>query len=97
MKKELGFCDASKEELFPGSRRYLSSTRFKSFQKHMHKSPVNDAVHLAVLIFGCRDTMMKIFNGDHHGLTTVLGEDVVNDLIGKARTLSVLVFKVNLS
>ena len=72
-----------KEELFPHSDRYVLSTRFSVFRSHLRKNPLMDAVDLALLLFGTRDTALSIFTGKHYGLRAALGQDVVDDIIGK--------------
>ena len=42
-----------------------------------------DAVDLALLLFGTRDTALSIFTGKHYGLRAALGQDMVDDIIGK--------------
>ena len=72
-----------KEELWPKSGRYISSTRFKTFKMELHNNPVTDAINLAVILFGTNDVALQLFRGTGFGLQAALGPDVISDIIGK--------------
>ena len=76
-----------KEELFPHSGRYISSTRFRTFKNELHKNPVTDAVNLAIILFGSNDVALYLFQGKGFGCQAALGGDVIRDIIGMRKTV----------
>ena len=71
-----------KEELWPKSGRFISTTRFQTFQNELHKNPVTDAVNLAIILFGIEDIASQLFRGTGFGLQAALGPAVIRDIIG---------------
>ena len=71
-----------KEELWPKSGRFISTTRFNTFKNELHKNPVTDAVNLAIILFGTNDVALQLFRGTGFGLQAALGPDVIRDITG---------------
>ncbi|GAV04504.1 hypothetical protein RvY_14773 [Ramazzottius varieornatus] len=75
-----------KEEMFPGSLRWVLTARFSVFKKQVRSNPMLDAVDLALLLFGSHKTAMAICTGRNFGLQAALGRDTVIDITGWINT-----------
>ncbi|GAV10031.1 hypothetical protein RvY_19599, partial [Ramazzottius varieornatus] len=71
-----------KEEMYPGSLRWVLTARFSVFKKQLRSNPMLDAVDLALLLFGSHKTAMAICTGRNFGLQAALGRDTVIDITG---------------
>ncbi|GAU87676.1 hypothetical protein RvY_00490 [Ramazzottius varieornatus] len=75
-----------KEEMYPGSLRWVLTARFSVFKKQLRSNLMLDAVDLALLLFGSHNTAMAICTGRNFGLQAALGRDTVIDITGWINT-----------
>lgn len=72
-----------KKELLPGSGRYLAVDRLSLLRSKVHKTPLTDAVQLAMAFIGPPQDAIRVFVGSYFGLKAAFGADFVADVAGK--------------
>ena len=73
--KEMRTPAKHKEELFPGSNYYISTSRFSSLKATERQSSAHSAVDICLALVGGQQTAMQIFSGSHFGLQAAFGFD----------------------